>query len=141
MGFELAEVARMDEKAKRGRMRQSMQDSELKSQDLSMAEEAKGFNNSTFARIFNDVGAMLELKGESPFKVRAYRTAASTFANLGEDIKQVWREGRLGSLPGVGKAITDKVHELMTTGKLRFYDRLAAEVPASLIALVEIPHL
>lgn len=105
------------------------------------APEAAQFTNATFARIFNDIGAMMELKGESPFKVRAYRTAAATFANLSEDIKQVWREGRVDDLPGVGKAITEKVHELMTTGKLRFYDRLQSEVPPSLIALVEIPHL
>jgi DNA polymerase (family X) len=106
-----------------------------------LAPEAESFTNATFARIFNDIGAMMELKGESPFKVRAYRTAANTFANLGEDIKEVWRAGQVDDLPGVGKAITDKVHELMTTGKLGFYDRLTAQVPPSLIALVEIPHL
>lgn len=105
------------------------------------APEAAQFTNATFARIFNDIGAMMELKGESPFKTRAYRTAASTFANLPEDIKQVWREGRVDDLPGVGKAITEKVDELMRTGRLRFYDRLQSEVPPSLIALVEIPHL
>jgi DNA polymerase (family 10) len=105
------------------------------------AKEAAEFNNATFARLFNDIAAMMELKGESPFKVRAYRTAAATFANLAEDIKRVWREGRVDELPGVGKAITEKVDEMMTTGRLRFYDRLQAEVPPSLIALVDIPHL
>ncbi|HYP39317.1 MAG TPA: DNA polymerase/3'-5' exonuclease PolX [Chloroflexia bacterium] len=105
------------------------------------AKEAAEFTNATFARLFNDIAAMMELKGESPFKVRAYRTAATTFANLAEDIKRVWREGRVDELPGVGKAITEKVDEMMTTGRLRFYDRLQAEVPPSLIALVDIPHL
>jgi DNA polymerase (family 10) len=103
--------------------------------------EAAGFTNSTMARVFNDIAAMVELKGESPFKVRAYRSAASTFANLHEDIKQVWREGRVDDLPGVGKAITDKVDELMTTGQLRFYNRLTQEIPPSLIALTDIPHV
>jgi DNA polymerase (family 10) len=106
-----------------------------------LAPEAADFTNATFARIFNEIGAMMDLKGESPFKSRAYRTAANTFANLPEDIKQVWREGRVDDLPGVGKAITEKVNELMTTGKLRFYDRLIAEIPPSLIALTEIPHV
>lgn len=105
------------------------------------APEAAKFNNATFARIFNEIGAMLELKGESPFKVRAYRTAASTFANLHEDLKEVWREGRVDDLPGVGKAITGKVGELMITGHLRFYERLLEEIPPSLISLTEIPHL
>lgn len=106
-----------------------------------MSPEAANFTNATFYRIFSEIAAMLELKGESPFKVRAYRTAADTFANLHEDLKKVWREGRVDDLPGVGKAITDKVHELMTTGHLRFYERLLNEIPPSLIALTEIPHL
>ena len=106
-----------------------------------MSAEAAGFNNSTFAKIFSEIAAMMELKGESPFKVRAYRTASDTFANLPEDIKKVWREGRVNELPGVGKAITDKVDELMRTGHLRFYERLLNEVPPSLIALVDIPHV
>jgi DNA polymerase (family 10) len=103
--------------------------------------EAAKFTNSTFVKIFNDIAAMVELKGESPFKARAYRTAAETFGNLHEDIKDVWREGRVDELPGVGKAITEKVDELMRTGKLRFYDRLLAEIPPSLITLTEIPHM
>ncbi|HET6314759.1 MAG TPA: DNA polymerase/3'-5' exonuclease PolX [Chloroflexia bacterium] len=106
-----------------------------------MAPEAAEFTNATFARIFYEIAAMVELKGESPFKSRAYRTAADTFANLGEDVKQVWREGRLDDLPGVGKAISEKVDELMRTGKLRFYDRLTAEIPPALIAITEIPHV
>lgn len=103
--------------------------------------DAAGFNNSYFARIFNEIGAMVELKGESPFKARAYRTASSTFANLHEDIKEVWREGRVDDLPGIGKAITDKVDELMTTGRLRFHERLTQEIPPTLISLTEIPHV
>ncbi len=106
-----------------------------------MSPEAAKFTNATFARIFNEIGAILELKGESPFKVRAYRTAADTFANLHEDMKRVWSEGRVNELPGVGKAITDKVDELMTTGHLRFYDRLLNDVPPSLITITEIPHV
>src|SRR5215210_5974437 len=106
-----------------------------------IAAEAAQFTNSTFARIFNEIADMTELRGDSPFKARAYRNAASTFANLHEDIKQVWREGRVDDLPGVGKAITEKVDELMTTGHLRFYDRLVNEVPPSLIALTQIPHV
>jgi DNA polymerase (family X) len=106
-----------------------------------LAPEAENFNNATFARLFSDIAAMMELKGESPFKSRAYRTAADTFANLGEDIKQVWREGRVDDLPGVGKAITEKVDEMMRTGHLRFYDRLSAEIPPALITLTQIPHV
>ena len=65
-----------------------------------MHPDAQKFTNATFARIFYEIGAMMELKGESPFKVRAYRAAAETFANLHEDLKQIWREERVGDLPG-----------------------------------------
>ena len=53
-----------------------------------MHSDAQKFTNATFARIFYEIGAMMELKGESPFKVRAYRAAAETFANLHEDLKR-----------------------------------------------------
>ncbi|MDQ6693406.1 MAG: DNA polymerase/3'-5' exonuclease PolX [Chloroflexota bacterium] len=106
-----------------------------------LSPQAAEFTNATFARIFSDIAAMVELKGESPFKSRAYRAAADTFANLPEDLRQVWREGRVDDLPGVGKAITEKVDELMTTGNLRFYDRLRAEIPPSLLTLTQIPHV
>ena len=69
-----------------------------------MNSEAQKFTNATFARIFYEIGAMMELKGKSPFKVRAYRTAAETFANLHEDLKQIWREGRVDNLPGRGQS-------------------------------------
>jgi len=67
-----------------------------------LAPEAREFTNATFVKIFNEIGAMMELKGESPFKVRAYRNAAATFANLPENLKQVWQEGRVGELPAIG---------------------------------------
>ena len=108
---------------------------------LPMHPEARKFTNATFARTFSEIASILELKGDSPFKVRAYRTAADTFANLHEDLRHIWREGRVDDLPGVGKAITDKVHELFTTGHLRFHERLLSEVPPSLIAVTEIPHV
>ena len=103
--------------------------------------QAAHITNAYLAKIFNDIAAMLELKGDSPFKVRAYRNAATTFANLHDDIKDLWREGRVDDLPGIGKAITEKVDELMTTGRLRYYERLQQEVPPSLIALMDIPHV
>lgn len=106
-----------------------------------MHPDAEKFNNAHFARIFSEIAAIMELKGESPFKVRAYRTAAETFANLHESLEQVWREGRVGELQGVGKAITDKVTEIYVTGHLRLHDRLMSEVPPSLIQVTEIPHM
>ncbi|MEO5953377.1 MAG: nucleotidyltransferase domain-containing protein, partial [Chloroflexia bacterium] len=103
--------------------------------------DAETFNNAHFARIFSEIAAIMELQGESTFKVRAYRAAAETFANLHESLEDVWRESRVSDLPGVGKAITDKVHEIYTTGHLRLHDRLMSEVPPSLIAVTEIPHV
>lgn len=108
---------------------------------LVMNKSAESFNNAHFARIFSEIASIMELQGESPFKIRAYRTAAETFANLHESLAQIWREGRVDDLPGVGKAITDKVHEIFTTGHLRLHDRLMQEVPPSLIEVTDIPHM
>ncbi|PZR95514.1 MAG: DNA polymerase/3'-5' exonuclease PolX [Candidatus Chloroheliales bacterium] len=93
------------------------------------------------ARILNEIGDMLEIKGESSFKTRAYRRAAEALYNLPADLTEVWRVGRLKGIPGVGDAIAGKIDELMRTGKLDFYERLVAEIPPGLIAMTRIPEV
>jgi len=65
---------------------------------------------------------LLELKGENPFKIRAYTNAARALESLSEPIETLVAEGRLGSIEGIGKAITEKVTELVTTGRMEYYD-------------------
>jgi DNA polymerase (family 10) len=83
----------------------------------------------------------LKLKGENPFKIRAYFSGARTLQTMEEDLGEVISEGRLGEIPGIGKALTEKVETLYTTGELEFYDKLVASVPSGLMDLLEVPGL
>lgn len=104
-------------------------------------EAAPGVTNLSIAQTMQDIAALLELKGENRFKIQAYERAADTLINLPEDIRQVWREGRLADIPNVGVAIASKIMELLSTGKLQFYERLKAEIPPGLIEIVAIPEV
>jgi DNA polymerase (family 10) len=97
--------------------------------------------NGDLARIFHEIGDMLELKGELVFKTVAYHRAADAIGRSPADIASAYRSGTPPQIPGVGKAISDKIAELATTGHLAFYDRLRAEVPPSLVELLRIPGL
>jgi len=85
--------------------------------------------NSEISQIFLEIAELLKLKKDNIFKIRAYEKAARAIAELPVDVKQLVDEGRLKEIPGVGEAINKKVIELVTTGKLDFYERLKAEFP------------
>ena len=89
-------------------------------------------NNRELADTFTLIADLLEIKGEVVYKVLAYRKAADSLTNLGHDINQVWEEGKLTDIPGVGKAIAEKIDELLDTGKLEFLEKLSKEVPLGL---------
>ncbi|MBA2557904.1 MAG: hypothetical protein H0V12_11270, partial [Chloroflexi bacterium] len=97
--------------------------------------------NDQLARIFFEIGDMMELKGELPFKAGAYRKAADSIAHSPVDVAAGYRAGRPPSLSGVGKAINEKLDELADTGRLRFYERLRREVPPTLVALLTVPGI
>ncbi len=93
------------------------------------------------ADILQEIATLLELRGENPFKVRAYQTGARVLEALEEDIGTVIAEERLGSIKGMGEALVQKVTELHRTGRLKFYDELKASVPAGMIEMLDIPGL
>jgi DNA polymerase (family 10) len=93
------------------------------------------------AEILVEIGTLLELKGENPFKTRAYTNAARTIEGLSEPLAIIVAENRLGEIKGVGEALTKKITELVTTGKLKYYDELKASIPPGLIEMLEIPGL
>ena len=97
------------------------------------------FTNHQVAERFNHIADLLEIKGENRFKVLAYRRAAENILNLGRDINAVYQAGELGEVPGIGEAITDKITELLSTGKMSFWEKLSAEVPPSLTAVLAVP--
>ena len=91
--------------------------------------------------ILDLIGTMLEIKGENPFKVRAYFSGSRTLQTLEEDLGTVIEEGRLGNIPGIGKALTEKIETLYTTSELEFLNKLKASVPDGLLELLEVPGL
>jgi DNA polymerase (family 10) len=97
--------------------------------------------NEQVVATLNAIGDLLEIKGESRFRVNAYRDAARQIENLTEDLGVIAQEGRLRSIPGVGEAIAAKIQKLIETGHLAYFDRLTQELPASLLELLQIPGL
>ena len=85
--------------------------------------------NSEVARVFQDIAALLEVKGENIFKIRVYQKVARSVEHLPVEVEQLVAEDRLQEVPGVGEAITKKITELVTTGKLDYYEKLKAEFP------------
>ncbi len=97
--------------------------------------------NQEVSRIFQEIARILDLKGENPFRVRAYEKAARNIESLGEDLEALWREGKLTSLSGIGKDLASKIEEILKTGTLSFYEELKKDTPSGLIAMMEIPGL
>ena len=91
--------------------------------------------------ILEEIAVLLELKGENPFKARAYTNAARALDNFEGDLATLVAENRLGDLPGLGDALQKKITELVTTGRLKYYEDLRASVPEGLLALMDIPSL
>jgi DNA polymerase (family 10) len=97
--------------------------------------------NTDVARAFNELANLLDFKGEDTFRVQAYRRVARTVAELPEDVEAVAARGELAGLPGVGDAMADKLQELLGTGRLALRAELAAEVPETLLRLLDVPTL
>jgi DNA polymerase (family 10) len=106
-----------------------------------VTDETADLTNGDLARIFHAIGDMLELQGELVFKTVAYHRAADAIGRSPVDLVSAYRAGNPPTIPGVGKAIADKIRELVTTGHMAYYDRLRAEVPPSLVELLRIPGL
>jgi DNA polymerase IV (family X) len=96
-------------------------------------------SNGELARIFHEIGAMLEVKGELVFKTVAYHKAADAIAHSPVEVSRAYLDGQPPRIAGVGEAISKKIEELARTGHLAFYEKLREEVPPSLVALLEIP--
>jgi DNA polymerase (family 10) len=93
------------------------------------------------ADILVDIGLLLELKGENPFKTRAYQNGARTIQQLEEPLAKIVAEERLGEIKGIGEALQQKITELVTTGKLKYYEDLKASIAPGLRDMLEIPGL
>ena len=93
------------------------------------------------AEVLEGIALLLELKGENLFKIRAYTNAARIIATYPGDLALMAREERLGEITGIGKAIAEKIDELIKTGELAFYTELKSEFPAGLFEMFELQGL
>ena len=101
-----------------------------------------GVTNEEISALFENMGVLLEMKGDAVFKTRAYQRAARAISHLPYSLAQAVDEGAdLKRIPGIGKAIDDKVRELLQTGRVSAYDRLAAELPDGVLTLLEVPGI
>jgi DNA polymerase (family X) len=96
---------------------------------------------SEIATVLEEVAALLELKGENPFKIRAYTNAARSLETFGGNISDLQDEEALSKIPGVGKSIAEKIRELAATGSLKYLEELRTEFPAAILALFSISGL
>jgi DNA polymerase (family 10) len=97
--------------------------------------------NWEIALIFYEIADLLDILGENPFKSRAYRQAAHLLEHTQLDVAVLIAEGRLQELPGIGASLAQKIQELVTTGELRYYEKLAQKVPPSTRQLLRVPGI
>lgn len=95
--------------------------------------------NQEIANIFKEIVKILEIKGENPFRIRAYERAARNIEALSEGIEILIEEDRVKDIPGIGKDLEGKIKEISDTGKLKYLDELKKDVPQGIIDMLRIP--
>jgi DNA polymerase (family 10) len=94
--------------------------------------------NAQVAKIFNEIAELLELKGENPFRVRAYRRAAMNIEAMPKDLSSLGEE-ELTAIPGIGKDLAGKIRQVAETGRVDLHEELKKEIPAGLLAILRVP--
>ncbi len=97
--------------------------------------------NIEIASIYNQIADLLEIQAANPFRVRAYRRAATSLENLTDNIEVLVRQGSLREISGIGEDLAKKIVEYIDTGKMAFFENLKKEVPPGLVQLVCIPSV
>jgi DNA polymerase (family 10) len=98
--------------------------------------------NKGIADIFTEIADILDIQGENPFRVRSYRNAARTIADMGQSVQALVKAGeKLEEVPGIGKSLQEKIEEIVSTGKCGFLEELRRKVPAGLTELLKLEGL
>jgi DNA polymerase (family 10) len=95
--------------------------------------------NRKVAQILHNIADILEIKGENPFRIRAYRRAAHNIEEFGANLVDMHRRGELTTIPGVGRELAAKVAEILDTGTCAYYENLIREIPPGMLRLLAIP--
>ena len=98
-------------------------------------------HNRQFSFMFREIASLLELQGDDPFRIRAYRRAAQSIENLGESLRNIARRDGLEEIPGIGKTLAKEIQELLEMGQLRYHEHLKSTVPSGLLPLLHLPSL
>lgn len=98
-------------------------------------------DKSRVAAILNEIGTLLELKGENPFRANAYHNAARAIEQLEGNLEQLVAEKRLAEIKGIGESMQEKITTLVTTGRLPYYEELRASLPHGLVEMLRIPGM
>jgi DNA polymerase (family 10) len=98
-------------------------------------------NRAQVTDILLEIAVLLDLQGESTFKIRAYQNGARALETISEPLEVLVAEKRLGTIKGIGESLQQKITEMVTTGKLEYYDQLKAAVPPGLLEMLQIPSL
>ena len=99
-------------------------------------------SNDEIAILFENMGTLLEIKGDTVFKIRAYQRAARTIGHLSFSLSEAVQNGTdLKQIPGIGKAINDKIHELLSSGRVSAYEKLLADLPDGVLSLMDVPGI
>ncbi len=96
-------------------------------------------SNKELASIFRELADMLEMKGDTIYKIIAYRKAADNIEHATQDVAVLWQQGRLREVPGIGESIASKIQEYLTTGRVVLHDQLHEEMPPGVLSLRAIP--
>jgi DNA polymerase (family 10) len=97
--------------------------------------------NLEIAQIFRDIAKILEIKGDNPFRIRAYERAAQNIEGLTEDVENLIKEEELTEIPGIGEDLADKIKEIAKTGRLKQFEELKRSIPEGLLDLLDIPSI
>ena len=97
--------------------------------------------NHQIAQIFRQIANILEIKGENPFRVRAYERAAQKIESIAEDIEIFIKEDRVKGIPGIGKDLEEKIREIVFKGRLQFLEDLKKDIPEGLLDILKIPGI
>ncbi|HHH44045.1 MAG TPA: DNA polymerase/3'-5' exonuclease PolX [Gammaproteobacteria bacterium] len=99
-------------------------------------------HNEDIAAVFDEIADLLEIEGDNPFRIRAYRNGARTLRELGQDVRTLVERGEdITRLAGIGKNLAAKIHEILATGHCRTLDKLRRRLPADLAELLKLPGL
>jgi DNA polymerase (family 10) len=106
-----------------------------------MLEMSKNMTNPQIARLLRQVAAAFEVKDENFFRTKAYQNAAAAIEHTGSHLRDLWQEGKLGDIPGVGSALQQHLDELFTTGEVRHFQNETKDLPEGMFVLLGLPNI